>query len=381
MSDAIRFLHALAQAFSAISLYSPGHPAARRALESVWGTLEALVAGDPRPTFYFLGGAPVYNGRALHELSDWPWSGRLRDAGVQRLEFDDAVVAGSLERFLGLMQIRFSAGAAPQPMFPEDTEFSGLRFGPVAVVESLGEETRSESEPSDEADSRELALDLADELDATAFVLAEARRGVLARAEADAVVRILAAQLDRHDLPQAMMPEGHHNYPQYHAVNTALLTMAAGGSAGVDRPGQHRLGVAALLHDIGMSRLPEELSTLATLSPEQRALVETHTTEGARFLLSRGGRSLDLAATVAFEHHLRPDGTGYPGRRFAPPLHWASRMTGVAAIYVALRTERPYRPAWAPARVTSHLVEGAGTVFDADSAHAIAALVRLDSPD
>src|SRR5690606_9697329 len=135
--------------------------------------------------------------------------------------------------------------------------------------------------------------------------------------------------LDRHDLPQALLPQGHDTYPQYHAVNTALLTMAAGNNAGVDRPGQHRLGVAALLHDLGMARLPVELSTLDELSAEQRATVETHTVEGARFLLRHGGRALDLAAVVAFEHHLRPDGTGYPARRFAPPLHWASRMVGV----------------------------------------------------
>ena len=66
MSDAIRFLHALAQALSAISLYSPGHPAAAKALEAAWQALQVLLKRDARPTFFFLGGAPVYSGRALH---------------------------------------------------------------------------------------------------------------------------------------------------------------------------------------------------------------------------------------------------------------------------------------------------------------------------
>lgn len=381
MSNAIRFLHALAQAFSAITLYSPGHPAAQRAMESVWNALRTLVDGDPRPTFYFLGGAPVYNGRALHELSDWPWSNRLRDAGVHRLEFDEAVVQGSLDRFLSLMQVRFSSGPAPEPMFPEDAEFAGLRFGPVAVVEVLGEEGDTESSEDDDAESRELALDLTDELAATAFILSEARRGVLARAEADAVVRILAAQLDRHELPQAALPDNHDAYAQYHAVNTALLTMAAGNNAGVDRPGQHRLGVVGLLHDIGMARLPEDFTARESLNSEERALMETHTVEGATFLLRHGGRALDLAAAVAYEHHLRPDGTGYPARRFTPPLHWASRMVGVAATYVSLRTPRPYRPAWSPLRTVAYLEEGAGSVFDRESAAAIASLVRVNNSD
>ncbi|HRP08228.1 MAG TPA: HD domain-containing protein, partial [Gemmatimonadales bacterium] len=188
-----------------------------------------------------------------------------------------------------------------------------MRFGPVAVLEAAEEEAR-EQEVDDDAESRELALSLTDELDATAYVLAEARRGVVARSEADAVVRILAAQLDRHDLPQAASTEDPGVYPQFHAVNTALLSMAVGTSAGIDHAGRHRLGLAALLHDIGMTQLPEELSGRESLSDQDRALVESHTARGAKFLIEVGGRSLDLAAAVAFEHHLRPDGNGYPVR-------------------------------------------------------------------
>jgi HD-GYP domain-containing protein (c-di-GMP phosphodiesterase class II) len=308
-------------------------------------------------------------------LADWPWGRRLKEVGVHRLEFDEGVTMGSLTRFLELMQARFTS-VSTDPLFPEDTTFTGLRFGPVAVVDGEGEPEEDDEEPEDDG-SRELALDLTDELDAIAFVLSEARRDVVARAEADAVVRILAAHLDRHELPQAAPPEDHAAYPQFHAVNTALLAMAAGGAAGIDQNGRHRLGPAALLHDIGMARLPTELAVSETLSPAQRALMETHTIEGARFLMAKGGRSLDLAVAVAFEHHLRPDGSGYPARRFTPPAHWASRLTGTCAAYVALRAPRPYRPAWAPLRALAYLEEGAGTVFDAESAHAVATLVRL----
>lgn len=375
MSDAIRFLHAFAQALSAISLYSPGHPAAARAIETAWGALQALLGADPRPTFYFLGGAPVYGGRAMHELSDWPWGQRLKDIGVQRLEFDEGVTQVALARFLELMQVRFTAGSV-EPLFPEDAAFPGLRFGVVAVVD--GYEQGGESEPDEvgEDGSRELALDLTDELEATAFILAQARQEIVARAEADAVVRILGAQLDRHDLPQATAPADHGAYPQYHAVNTALLTMAVATSAGIDGLGRHRIGLAALLHDIGMTRLPAEFALRESLSAEERTLMESHTREGGRLLLERGGKGLDLAAIVAFEHHLRPDGTGYPARRFTPPTHWAARLTGTCAAYVAVRAPRPFRPSWAPLRALAYLEEGAGSVFDADAAHAVATLVR-----
>ncbi|MES2124691.1 MAG: hypothetical protein V4503_08370, partial [Gemmatimonadota bacterium] len=96
MSEAVRFLHAIAQALSAASLYSPGHPATRRSLDNVYDALKTLLAVDAHPVLLFLGSAPVYAGRALHELSDWPWSRRLSAIGVQRMECDDAVTSESI---------------------------------------------------------------------------------------------------------------------------------------------------------------------------------------------------------------------------------------------------------------------------------------------
>jgi hypothetical protein len=54
MSEAIRFLHTFAQALSALMLYSPGHPATRRSIESAWQALGALLKLNDRPTFFFL---------------------------------------------------------------------------------------------------------------------------------------------------------------------------------------------------------------------------------------------------------------------------------------------------------------------------------------
>jgi putative two-component system response regulator len=161
-----------------------------------------------------------------------------------------------------------------------------------------------------------------------------------------------------------------------HPVNTSLLVMASARAAGVDPTGCHRLGVAALFHDIGMTRLPPGIGNQSSLTPEDRLIVESHPREGARLLLDGGGRGLELAATVAYEHHLRPDGGGYPPRRFPVPPHWASRLIGTVAQFVTLRAPRPYRPAWSEERAISSLAEGAGTVFDVDAARLLVGLLR-----
>lgn len=374
MSEAIRLLHALAQALSTAALYSPGHPASARALDGVWSALAELIAVTPDPVFLFLGAAPVYENRTLHELSDWPWSGRFSRSGIHRLEFHPSVTRESLDTLLAQLQTRLTSGT---DMAEEGTQtLQGIAYGPVTVSEAEEAETEVEVEVEDPSESRELVLDLTDELAAAAFIRAEAVRGVVARAEAEAVVRILGSHLDRHPLPQASPPKSHEAYPEFHAINTALLAMAGATASGIELIGRHRVGVAGLLHDIGMARLPPEVGAREALSIEERVIVESHTSEGARLLLAHPGRGLELAAVAAFEHHLRPDGSGYPARRFASTVHPASRLIGVCASYVALRAARPFRQAWSVARTLDYLRDGAGTVFDAEAAKMVVELVH-----
>ncbi|HEY4101250.1 MAG TPA: HD domain-containing phosphohydrolase [Gemmatimonadales bacterium] len=362
MSDAVAFLHALSQALAAMSLYSPGHPATKRSSHVVWNALVALCAADATPTFLFLGLAPIYNGRPLHELRDWPWSRRLADAGVQRLEFDTGATPELVVAMLERIVLRLTTG---KPRADEsETPLTGIRFGPVAV-----EDSTAGAQGTIPGGGTAIPFeDLADELAAMEFVWDEAGRGNFARAEADAIIRILGSILDRYQLPQAPYEAAGPRYQAVHAVNTALLAMVA-GSSWLDRGGRQRIGLAALLHDIGMARLPSDLGERETLTVSERALVETHPVEGAKLLLGVGAPGLELAAIVAFEHHLRPDGAGYPARRFRPSVHWASRLIGTCATFAALRAPRPFRPPWPADRATEFVRTNTGSLFDADAAH------------
>ena len=372
MSEAIRFLHTFAQALSALMLYSPGHPATRRSIESAWQALGALLKLNDRPTFFFLGTAPVYSGRALHELRDWPYSARLTEGGVQRLEFDAAVTEASLTEFFNRLIVRLNTGSIP----PGESQapIPGIAFGTVTVEEAAESDAEAPAAPGESEASYQ--LDLTDELEAMGYVLDEGVRGVVARAEVEAIVRILAGLLEQHEAPQVPFTNEATRYWRVHPVNTGLLVLAAARTAGIDTAGRHRLGVAALLHDIGMTRLRQGIGDQPSLTVEERAIVELHTREGARLLLDVGGRGLELAAAVAYEHQLRPDGGGYPQRRFRSPPHWASRLIGTVATFVALRAPRPYRPAWSAERAVRALEEGAGTVFDSEAAHLLVGLVR-----
>ncbi len=367
MSEAIRFLHALAQALATMSLYSPGHPAARRSVDGAWQVLSALLALDAHPAFLFLGGAPVYGGRALHELADWPWSGRLAEVAVQRLDVDRGLTAETFEALLDNLQTRLMGGDDRG-----EVHLIGASFGPV-VVEAATAEDGGEPEEEDADQGKMVFIDLTDEVEAMRHVFAEAKAGRVARPEVDAVARLLVGALKGHVFPMAESPDGAS--PALQAVNTALVTIAAGARAGLEDEDLHRLAVAALWHDIGVARLPFDLATKSSLTAAERAIVETHTTRGATLLLEEGGQALALASIVACEHHLRPDGTGYPTRRFGHAAHWVSSLVGVAAAYVAVRADRPYRAQWSPERSLRYIESGAGTVFDSDAAAMVLGLL------
>lgn len=376
MSEAIRFLHALAQAFSAMNLYAPGHPAAARAIALAWQALEALLARAPDHAFLFLGNAPIHGGRPLHELASWPWSPRLAKVDLHRIEFREGITAEGFRQFLDRVQGRFIRGGVPADESVEPLE--GIDYGPVVVEDAEGAVAGLIPEEYALAveNSAELVIDMVDELEAFMYIREEARAGRVAWAEAEAVVRLLIGYSLHLRLPQAAAPADHLMYPAVHAINTTCLVIAAGQTMGLERADLQRLGLAALLHDVGMARLPARFTTAAQLGETDRATMESHPGQGAALLLAGGGAAADLAAIVSWEHHLRPDGTGYPSRRFRMPMHWASRQVAVASTFASLRCARPFRAAWAPERALAHLEEGAGTVHDLEAARSIIAVVR-----
>jgi putative two-component system response regulator len=95
--------------------------------------------------------------------------------------------------------------------------------------------------------------------------------------------------------------------------------------------------------------------------------------DGARILLLSDDE-LDVAAVVAYEHHIMIDGGGYPALHYRRECAVASRLIHVCDVYDALRTKRPYRDAWESARAVAYLRERSGTEFDPDL---VAAFTRM----
>jgi HD-GYP domain-containing protein (c-di-GMP phosphodiesterase class II)/sensor domain CHASE-containing protein len=126
-----------------------------------------------------------------------------------------------------------------------------------------------------------------------------------------------------------------------------------------------RLRYAARLHDIGKIAIPDGiLFKPDKLTPEEWALMKTHTLLGAQMLERSNSPLLEMARTIALTHHERWDGAGYPESLAGPNIPLVGRIVAVADAFDAMTSARPYKAAWTQEETLEEIERCSGTHFD-----------------
>jgi putative nucleotidyltransferase with HDIG domain len=147
-------------------------------------------------------------------------------------------------------------------------------------------------------------------------------------------------------------------------VNVSILTMSQARSLGVDGTPLRELGLAALMHDIGKVRTPTEiLNKPDKLTEDEFAIMRMHVVDGAE-ILRRTPEMPAVAPVIAFEHHLRLDGTGYPFRVTRTGLNLGTMLCSIADVYDAMRSQRAYQQAFPSERILQVMKRNDGQQFD-----------------
>jgi putative two-component system response regulator len=130
------------------------------------------------------------------------------------------------------------------------------------------------------------------------------------------------------------------------------------------------LGRSSPLHDIGKVAIPDAiLRKPGRLTPEEVAIMQTHTTIGGDTLREvlrshRGPSFLEMAMDIAYSHHERWDGTGYPKRLRAESIPLPARIVALVDAYDALTSVRPYKPAFGHEEAMRRILADSGSHFD-----------------
>jgi len=133
-----------------------------------------------------------------------------------------------------------------------------------------------------------------------------------------------------------------------------------------------------IVHDVGKIYVPDAvLNKPGRLTPEERAVIETHPVKGYDMCRSLGFMKEELA--IIRSHHERWDGAGYPDKLAGEAIPLVARIVAVADVYDALTSSRSYRQAWTHEEATRYLAEQRGTHFDSLCVDAWVRLCERDS--
>jgi HD-GYP domain-containing protein (c-di-GMP phosphodiesterase class II) len=139
------------------------------------------------------------------------------------------------------------------------------------------------------------------------------------------------------------------DYDEYtfqHSVNVCIFSVALGRRLGLSKIQLYDLGLAALFHDIGKSRVPVEvLNKTESLDDDEWRLMAAHPWLGMLALFQmRGQQELPYRAmVVAYEHHMKTDLTGYPKNVRPRMMSIFSKVVAVADGFDAATSRRSYQ--------------------------------------
>jgi putative nucleotidyltransferase with HDIG domain len=154
------------------------------------------------------------------------------------------------------------------------------------------------------------------------------------------------------------------SYLYQHSLNVCIYATMLGLSNGYNREDLMTLGLGALLHDIGKTKVSQAILQKPTsLTKEEFEEMKKHTVFGFQILKDEPNIPL-IAAHCAFQHHERINGSGYPRGIQGNDIHEFARWIGMVDSYDAMTTTRVYRPPMLPHQAMEQLFTGSGSLYD-----------------
>jgi len=349
-------LRRFAASLRSAQLYSPGHPIIARNLESLSAAFQMLHSLQPTVTIGLVGDEVIVDDMPMAKADTLgPFVRRLQQSGVERITVDRGVTVDEITEFLAAITAIDTRDGDAADTFPA---LAHIRVGRVTI------EQRVEGSLTDMATIKRLyndAVSLAGDVWESAQT--EGRPdATAARSMIDGLAQAVAQ--NRTALLALTTLKNYDNYTFTHMVNVSILTMGQARGLGIDGPLLCEFGLAALMHDIGKVRTPlDVLNKPDKLTDEEFLIMKRHVVDGAEILRMTPDVPA-LAPVVAFEHHLRIDGSGYPTGVTRSSLNIGTMLCSIADVYDAMRSQRHYQKAFPTDRILAVMKRNDGTQFD-----------------
>jgi putative nucleotidyltransferase with HDIG domain len=356
----------LSAAVRSAQLYATGHPIVQRSLNAFGEVVAQVLATQPSIAIGLIGQEIVVGDTPLPKGAEnfGELIRRLQSLGVERIALERDVTQDSLNTLVTTMANPERVAGANRPGAAAADPLATLQTLPHIKVGRISLDERVNTSTADVATIRKLYTE-AVHVAGTLWQTAQ-QEGIPDPQQAQQLVDHLAQAVsqNRTALVSLTALKEYDNYTFTHMVNVSILTMAQARALGLEGSALRELGLAGLMHDIGKVRTPLEiLNKPEKLTDDEFAIMRMHVVDGAE-ILRRTPDMPALAAVVAFEHHLRIDGTGYPVGARRASLNVGTMLCSIADVYDAMRSQRAYQQSFATDRILAVLKRQDGAQFD-----------------
>lgn len=157
--------------------------------------------------------------------------------------------------------------------------------------------------------------------------------------------------------------KNHDDYTFCHSINVGIISLALAQKMGYPEDEIKLIGLGGFLHDIGKIAIPASLINKTTvLSEEEKRIMKSHPSHSYRIMKLDKNLNRRIV-NMAYEHHERYDGKGYPLGISGDKLDDYSVIVALADVYDALTTVRSYKPAFSPEESIQVIETYTGTHF------------------
>jgi putative two-component system response regulator len=188
----------------------------------------------------------------------------------------------------------------------------------------------------------------------------------------DAIARLENAEKDltqsREETVQrlAIAAEFRDDETASHILRMSRYCELLARKSGVEVERAELIRVASLMHDVGKIGIPDLiLQKPGRLTTEERVIMQQHSEMGYRILAGSRSELLRRAAQIAWTHHERVDGSGYPRGLVGDAIPFEGRVSAIADVFDALTSDRSYKKAFPLDKALEIMGEGRGSHFDA----------------
>lgn len=353
------FLKDFLASLQTAKIYETRHPSFAKSLERTFASLTAIFEKRPELVIGLVGDEIAVEKEVLFDLSKMmlPAIRYLHERGIERITFSQGVTKEELKDFIALI-------ALPKKEFTSDTK--EYFFQKQIVHIDVGKLRAVETDPASRQQDHVIAFSNASEhvSQSVASILdSQAVDGLALKFSLASIVEGLAVR--HQEFMKLATLKRYDEGTSVHLLNVSILSMHLSSKLGFSRNDVLDLGIAALYHDIGKIFVSRKIIRKhEQLTSSEFSVMKSHPVRGAELLLNYVESLGILPVVVAFEHHMKYNGSGYPSVTYPRKPHLASMIVTLCDVYDALSQRRGYKADYAPDFICKIMFSEKGTTFE-----------------